>query len=80
MCNPCKQCVDSKEGSCEKCWHCTDYDDDDDDDDHDSDDDDDSECLALGKSHDWDDDEVQCLSEKKDDCRLCWQDTTTMLI
>jgi hypothetical protein len=70
MCAPCQTCRDSQTGDCEKCWHCHDYDDDDDDDD---DDDEDSECLALGKKHDWDDEEVQCLSEKNDDCRLCWQ-------
>jgi len=67
MCAPCRECASSKDGSCSKCWQCWDNDDD-------EDEDEDDECNALDHDHDWDDDEVQCLSEKVDDCRECWED------
>lgn len=77
-CGPCQACTDGPEGSfifgsCEKCWHCWDMDDDelaDDDDDMDKD------CDALNKDHDWDDDEVRCLSKDQQDCRACWTELT----
>jgi hypothetical protein len=74
FCAPCKECTEGPDGSfafgsCEKCWHCWDWDDDELEDD---DDDMDKDCDALHKDHDWDDDEVRCLTNDHQDCRACW--------
>merc|ERR1712216_664935 len=61
MCAPCQACQDSQEGKCYKCWHCWDYDDDELEDD---DDDMDKDCDAMHKDHDWDADEVRCLTNE----------------
>jgi hypothetical protein len=74
FCAPCKECAEGPDGSfafgsCEKCWHCWDWDDDEleDDDKHM-----DKDCDALHKKHDWNDDEVRCLTDDHEDCRACW--------
>jgi hypothetical protein len=64
ICAPCKACVDSQEGECFKCWQCWDYDDDELEDD--------KECDALHHGHDWDDEDVRCLTNDIQDCRACW--------
>jgi hypothetical protein len=69
-CAVCKECTDGPNGSfaygsCEKCWHCWAVE-------EDELEDDDKECNALNEDHDWDDDEVQCLSTDHQDCRACW--------
>jgi hypothetical protein len=74
FCAPCKECTEGPDGSfaygsCEKCWHCWDWDDDELEDD---DDDMDKDCDALHKDHNWDDDEVRCLTHDHEDCRACW--------
>merc|ERR1712159_273632 len=66
MCAPCQACLDSQDGECYKCWHCWDWDSDElgvvD-----------ASCDALAESHDWDDEEVRCLTnENAVDCRACW--------
>lgn len=74
-CAPCQDCLDGRDatfpfGSCEKCWQCWDWDDDEleDDDDHM-----DKDCDAMHKNHDWNDEEVRCLTDKVAlDCRACW--------
>lgn len=76
MCAPCRECVDGPAGSfmygsCDKCWHCWDWDDDEL---EDSDKHMDKDCDAMHKDHDWDDDEVRCLTDQVQfDCRQCWQ-------
>jgi hypothetical protein len=74
MCAPCRECIGGPGGSfalgsCQKCWHCWDFDDDELEDD---DDDMDEDCDALDKDHDWDDEEVRCLTNDNQDCRACW--------
>jgi len=77
-CAPCRECADGPDGSfaygsCEKCWHCWDWDDDKL---EDKDEKMDKDCDALHKDHDWDDDEVRCLTNQVTktgmDCRACW--------
>jgi len=74
VCAPCEECTQGKDGSfafgsCEKCWHCWDWDDDELEDD---DDDMDADCDAMHRKHDWNDDEVRCLTNDHQDCRACW--------
>lgn len=68
--------MNSQSGECAKCWQCWDWADDELADDHSVD----NVCDALGKDHDWDDDEARCLTNDKSpfpsntpvDCRACW--------
>jgi len=76
-CAPCQACRGGPQGSfifgsCEKCWQCWDIDDD-------KKKHEDKECHALSKHHEWDDDEVQCLSNYQQDCRACWTGPTSDL-
>lgn len=77
-CSPCRVCADGPDGSfyfgsCDKCWHCWDWDDDEL---EDQDEDMDKDCDALHKDHDWNDEEVRCLTNEETkagiDCRACW--------
>jgi hypothetical protein len=72
MCLPCRECTETKEGkTCSRCWSCHDFDflkssfnvsasqks---------------HKCDALNDKHKYDDDEVRCLSDEVQDCRVCW--------
>jgi len=82
MCAPCKACTGGKDGTfpfgnCEKCWKCWDWDDDELEDD---DDDMDAECDAMHKKHEWNDEEVRCITDHFQDCRVCWGESQQMLV
>lgn len=70
FCDPCRACVDVKDGeSCSKCWRCHDYG-------KDKAKDEDDHCHALDKKHKWREGKVQCLSEDRPDCQSeCWGTT-----
>jgi len=80
-CASCRACTDSQEGNCFKCWHCWDNDDDELEDD---DDEMDKDCDAMHKDHDWDDDEVRCLTDELTklgmDCRVCWAELGEVMV
>jgi hypothetical protein len=44
----------------------------------------DKDCDALHKDHDWDDDDVRCLTDELTklgmDCRACWADLVDVLV